>query len=119
MAMTPGCDGRLEGSWEPREWMLNGMRSVHGGVLLAYASTAAELTAQSVCEPGQDYFLSTISVDLVRSPTVGGGALLVDTEITRKGRRLMNVDVTTRNDEGGIVTQARCTLQLHDSRPPA
>lgn len=97
---------------EPKAWMLNPFDSVQGGVLVGLMATATELAGRPLAEPGQDFYLADIGVDLIRSPALSMGELVIETTLVRRGRRFCLLDSELRTADGKTLVRSHGTILL-------
>ena len=99
-------------SIEPHEWMLNGLGSIQGGVLVGAMALITELTGQSLTCREQEYSLADIDVDLLRSPRIADGNLMLRASTVKRGRRLCLIDADLETQSGQPVARSRGTVIL-------
>lgn len=104
--------GKTTASVEPEPWMLNPFGSVQGGVLVGLMATATEVAGRPLAERGQDFYLADIGVDLIRSPALSMGELIVETTLVRRGRRFCLLDSELRTADGKTLVRSHGTILL-------
>ncbi|TQF69463.1 PaaI family thioesterase [Rhodococcus spelaei] len=104
--------GRVVAEFTPQPWMANYLGSVQGGNLIATSDLLTGLTAQTLTAPGQDYRALDLRIDFVRSPTIDGGAVRVESAVVRAGRRLALVETTLTDATGRLLARAAASVQL-------
>lgn len=104
--------GQVRASFEPQVWMLNGLGSIQGGVLVGAMALITELTGKSVTSSGQTYSLADIDVDLLRSPGIEDGHLVFHGSTVKQGRRLCLIDAQLETQTGQLVARSHGTVIL-------
>lgn len=104
--------GTTTASVEPKSWMLNPFGSVQGGVLVGLMATATEVAARPLAERGQGFYLADIGVDLIRSPALSMGELIIETTLVRRGRRFCLLDSELRTADGKTLVRSHGTILL-------
>ena len=106
------AQGKMTAKVEPVSWMLNPFGSVQGGVLVGLMATATELAGRALTEPGQDCYLADIGIDLIRSPSLSMGTLVLKCTLVRRGRRFCLLDADLRTEDGTVVVRSHGTILM-------
>ncbi len=104
--------GQASASFEPQAWMLNGFGSIQGGVLIGAMALITEFVGRTLTSAGQSYFLADIDVDLLRSPGVEDGHLVLRGSTVKRGRRLCLIDAELETRSGQLVARSHGTVIL-------
>jgi uncharacterized protein (TIGR00369 family) len=101
--------------WEPdgarlelplAAWLLNGVGTVHGGVIAALADTAAGAAIMA----GNDYAAkqspSTVSITVHYLNAASGTRLVADATCTKRGKRVLHCNVHISDDHGRVIADA-------------
>lgn len=104
--------GNMTAKVDPKSWMLNPFGSVQGGVLVGLMATATELAGQALTEPNQDCYLADIAIDLIRSPSLSMGTLVLKCTLVRRGRRFCLLDADLRTEDGTVVVRSHGTILM-------
>ena len=104
--------GNMTATVEPVSWMLNPFDSVQGGVLVGLMATATELAGRSLTDATQDCYLADIGVDLIRSPNLSMGTLIMECTLVRRGRRFCLVDAELRTADGATLVRSHGTVLI-------
>ncbi|MDG3009150.1 PaaI family thioesterase [Rhodococcus sp. D2-41] len=103
--------GLVTGALAPQLWMSNELGSVQGGVLFAAADLLSGLAAQTVTEPGQRYRMLDLRTDFVRSPSLTGPEIHIESEVVRVGRRIELVETRlTGSSNGKLMARSFATV---------
>ncbi|MCW2830345.1 MAG: hypothetical protein JWP31_1037 [Aeromicrobium sp.] len=107
LRLTDVAEGSIHGAWDVLPWTLNPLGSAQGGTILAVLATLTDLTFDTVVSSREVPRLAELHVDFFRSPTIDGGPLTVRSALTRRGRRIVNVDCELLDARGRVVAQTR------------
>lgn len=105
-------EGRVAGHFEARQDHLNGLASVHGGVLGSVADTAGSCAVLSRLPRGVMAPTLEMKINFVRPVRLGGGPLQAEGRVLSQGRTTALAEARIADAEGRLVAFATVTCSL-------
>lgn len=111
-----GGPERFAVGWQVPGWSLNALGTVQGGSLLSATAGAVDLVAAELC-PDQDYAVTDLSIELMRSPAATEQPHRFTTAVIRRGARLVVLVTELHDVSGRIFAHSTATLLLRPVSP--
>jgi uncharacterized protein (TIGR00369 family) len=121
MQLTEATKDRLAASFVAAEVHTNGVGSVHGGVLMAFADTLGAIGAMLNLRPGQATTTLESKTNFLAGARVGA-TLTGEATPLHRGRRTQIWETAIRDETGRLiakVTQTQMVLEPEAKPPPA
>jgi acyl-CoA thioesterase len=103
-------EGYVRGEMETSENVVNQVGGVHGGAIMAFADYLFGVVANMFEKPA-------VAVDISISffaPATLGAKLLGEGRVLRKGRRILNVDLTVADEKNRTIAKALATALISE-----
>jgi uncharacterized protein (TIGR00369 family) len=102
--------GRAVGTIEVRPELLNPYGTVHGGVICTLVDTVMGRAATSLLDPGEGCASVELHVRFLEPVT--DGRLEAESEVIRRGRRLLHLGASVRDGAARLVATATATFTV-------
>lgn len=114
-------EGRVTATYDPRADHLNGLDTLHGGVLATIADTAASCAVLSTVPAGVITPTLEMKVNFLRPATMASGVLLVEGRLISAGRTTALAQAGITDARGRLVAHATvtCSLVALNDREPS
>jgi uncharacterized protein (TIGR00369 family) len=107
-------DGRVVITMAPREFHLNPIGSVHGGMIATLLDSVMGLAVQSKLPAGRGYTTLEIKVNYVRGVTTETGLVRATGRVLHLGRQTALVEADLMDSSGKLLSQASSTCLVFD-----
>ena len=99
--------------WQVPEWALNSLGTAQGGSILSAAAAVTDIIGDTLLGDGSDdYALTDLGIELMRSPGASADGYEFSAEIIRRGRRLVVMTTDLRDGSGKLFTRSTATLAM-------
>ena len=99
--------------WQVPDWALNSLGTAQGGSILSAAAAVTDIIGDTLLGDGSDdYALTDLGIELMRSPGASADGYEFSAEIIRRGRRLVVMTTDLRDGSGKLFTRSTATLAI-------
>ncbi len=105
-------EGLVVGTYEPDPNHLNGLDTLHGGVLATIADTAASCAVLSVAPAGVITPTLELKINFLRPATTSSGTLRAEGRLISAGRTTALAEARIRDAQGRQIAHATVTCSL-------